>query len=357
MCRFLQIVFALGSLSRVCWNHFCPTWHARNRKIGSIITTRKGCATFDSRFLILQANGGVVKILILACILLPKFKKLGSPRQLRWAVGRPRQIGCDSRSGRSDGGSLPCDDYEHAFSFPSYATRGFEERSRNRMGLCLSVHPHWSNDEWHQTLNFSVTCEGGGTIIGRLSHLDEYLKTPKCLEMLKYRTGTWVRPHHHWFNPAIASTPTRFRPRGRVSCSKSRCPFCECKKLAIGRKQPRSASDELFWRCWKKGRGGELEKRASGGAVATESSTSGRRKRRGEKVVARRRQRWQRRSKKRAKDSQARPGKWASEIHPFPKIGEWRARASTGRMWLGRDTAITEVAGGLVLWPPKRQCV
>ena len=142
MCRFLQIVFALGSLSRVCWNHFCPTWHARNRKIGSIITTRKGCATFDSRFLILQANGGVVKILILACILLPKFKKLGSPQTAAMSSGKATPNRVRQPLGPQCGGSLPCDDYEHAFSFPSYATRGFEERSRNRMGLCLSVHPH-----------------------------------------------------------------------------------------------------------------------------------------------------------------------------------------------------------------------
>ena len=108
----------------------------RNRKIGSIITTRKGCATFDSRFLIIHANCEVKKILTFAFILLHKFKKLGPQTAAMSSEGRPRQIGCDSRLGRS---VVACDDYEYAFSFLTNAWLG---KAFKKQDGTPSVLPH-----------------------------------------------------------------------------------------------------------------------------------------------------------------------------------------------------------------------
>ena len=108
----------------------------RNRKIGSIITTRKGCATFDSRFLIIHANCEVKKILTFAFILLHKFKKLGPQTAAMSSEGRPRQIGCDSRLGRS---LVACDDYEYAFSFLTNAWLG---KAFKKQDGTPSVLPH-----------------------------------------------------------------------------------------------------------------------------------------------------------------------------------------------------------------------
>ena len=117
--------------------------------------------------------------------------------------GRPHQIGWDSRLGRSlprslsllcwaggrGGGPLTgLRVARRTMSMLSLSatgvTSGSGERSRNRMGLSPST---LIDDEWSQTLNFSVTFGLWSEFRGRSSRPDKQLASSKYL---RYWSGT-----------------------------------------------------------------------------------------------------------------------------------------------------------------------